>query len=231
VRALLAKGEPAVRSARLARLADAGTRERVEPLAAAAAALPREVRSAALDLALPALDALPAGEADALDADLGALAAAEDGRTSVFDWAVIRIVRRRRARRQAAAPPARLRLDDVQVDLLDLLSTVAWAGTRSDGGAQAALDAALPALGIPVGWRVLPRDRVSARRLDAALDRLDAVVPPLKARILEACAAAVLLDGQVLPGEADLLRAVAASLGVPVPRGLARPAASQAGAA
>ena len=231
VRALLAKGEPAVRSARLARLADPAVRERVEPLAAAAAALPREVRSAALDLALPALDALPAGEAAALDADLGALAAAEDGRTSVFDWAVVRIVRRRRARRAAAAPPARLRLDDVQVDLLDLLSTVAWAGTREAAGAQAALDTALPALGIPVGWRILPRDRVSARRLDSALDRLDEVVPPLKARILEACAAAVLFDGQVLPGEADLVRAVAASLGVPVPRGMASAKAAQVGAA
>jgi len=119
----------------------------------------------------------------------------------------------------------------VQVDLLDLLSTVAWAGTSDAAGAQAALDTALPALGIPVGWRILPRDRVSARRLDAALDRLDEVVPPLKARILEACAAAVLFDGQVLPGEADLVRAVAASLGVPVPRGMASAKAAQVGAA
>ena len=117
------------------------------------------------------------------------------------------------------------------MDLLDLLSTVAWAGTREAAGAQAALDTALPALGIPVGWRILPRDRVSARRLDAALDRLDEVVPPLKARILEACAAAVLFDGQVLPGEADLVRAVAASLGVPVPRGMASAKAAQVGAA
>ena len=139
----------------------------------------------------------------------------------MFDWAVVRIVRRRRARRAAAAPPARLRLDDVQVDLLDLLSTVAWAGTRDPAAAQAALDAALPALGMPVGWRILPRDRVSSRRLDAALDRLDGAVPPLKAQVLEACAAAVLSDGRILPGEAELVRAVAASLGVPVPRGLA----------
>ena len=84
--------------------------------------------------------------------------------------------------------------------------------------AQAALDAALPVLGIGASWRVLPRDRVGARRLDAALDRLDGAIPPLKARLVEACAAAVLSDGRVLPAEGELLRAVAASLGVPVPR-------------
>jgi hypothetical protein len=86
-------------------------------------------------------------------------------------------------------------------------------------------------LGISAGWRVLPRDRVSARRLDAALDRLEEVVPPLKARILEACAAAVQVDGHVVSGEADLVRAVAASLGVPLPRGLASEEAAQVGAA
>jgi Zn-dependent protease with chaperone function len=230
VRALVAKGDATVRAARLARLADPATRARVEPLAAALAPLPRELRSAALDLALPALDALPVPEADALEVDLAALAAG-DGGTSVFDWAVLRIVRRRRAHRTAAVQPARLRLEDVQVDLLDLLSTVAWAGTRDPVVAQAALDAALPALGIPVGWRVLPRDRVSARRLDAALDRLDGAIPPLKARVLEACAAAALYDGRILPGEAELVRAVAASLGVPVPRGLAAAPAASAGAA
>ena len=88
-------------------------------------------------------------------------------------------------------------------------------------------------LGIGASWRVLPRDRVGARRLDAALDRLDGAIPPLKARLVEACAAAVLSDGRVLPAEGELLRAVAASLGVPVPPlvGGAGIAAGAAGAA
>jgi hypothetical protein len=126
-------------------------------------------------------------------------------------------VRRRRARRAAAQRPARLRIEDVQPELLDVLSIMAWAGTAQEVGAQAALDTALPVLGIPVGWRVLPRDRVSGKRLDAALDRLDGAVPPLKARLVQACAAEVLFDGRALPSELELLRAVAASLGVPTP--------------
>jgi Zn-dependent protease with chaperone function len=213
---LLAGGAPDLRAAQLARVADPAIRAAVERLATALDGVPREARSSVLDLALPALDGLAPDAAGALDADLGALAAPE-GRTTIFEWALLRIVRRRRARREARQRPARLRLDDVQVDLLDLLSMVAWAGTRDPVVAQAALDAALPALGIPVGWRILARERVGARRLDAALDRLDGAVPPLKARIVEACAAAVLYDGRALPSERELLRAVAASLGVPVP--------------
>jgi Zn-dependent protease with chaperone function len=216
VRALLAAGAPDVRDAQLARIADPALRAEVDRLATALDAVGRDARSAALDLALPALDALPAQAADALDADLSVLAAAE-GRTTVFEWALLRIVRRRRARRQQAQRPARLRLDDVHMDVLDLLSMVAWAGTRDPVVAQAALDAALPVLGVAVGWRILSRERVGARRLDAALDRLDGAIPPLKARLVEACAAAVLYDGRALPSECELLRAVAASLGVPVP--------------
>jgi Zn-dependent protease with chaperone function len=216
VRALLASGAPDLREAQLARIADPALRGEVDRLATALDAVARDARSTALDLALPALDALPAAAAEALDADLAALAAPE-GRTTVFEWALLRIVRRRRARRLQAQRPARLRLDDVQVDLLDLLSMVAWAGTRDPVVAQAALDAALPVLGVPVGWRILPRERVGARRLDAALDRLDGAIPPLKARLVEACAAAVLYDGRALPSERELLRAVAASVGVPVP--------------
>ena len=134
----------------------------------------REDRLSVLDLALPALDGLATDAAAALERDLAALALA-DGRTTVFEWAVLSIVRRRRVRRLGpGARPARLRvLDEVQEDLLDVLSTLAWGGTRDPAAAQAALKAALPVVGIAARWKVLPRDRVSARRLDAALDRLD----------------------------------------------------------
>ncbi|HEY8965319.1 MAG TPA: TerB family tellurite resistance protein, partial [Candidatus Methylacidiphilales bacterium] len=54
-------------------------------------------------------------------------------------------------------------------------------------------------------------------RIDAALDRLDQASPPLKRRILDACAAVVAADGQVLEWEAELLRAIADALDCPVP--------------
>jgi hypothetical protein len=217
-RALVAGGDPLVREVQLQKLADPALRARVAALAAALAPVARGDRMAVLDLALPALDALPREAAAALADDLPALASA-DGRTTLFEWAVGRIVSRRVARRAGAARPGSFRartLEDVQVDVLDVLSALAWAGARDAAAAQAALDAALPALGVR-GWRVLPRDRIAGSRLEAALARLDGAAPPLVARVLTACAACVLHDGRVGPGEGELVRAIAATLGAPVP--------------
>jgi Zn-dependent protease with chaperone function len=231
VRAVIADGDPGARAVAMGLLPDAEVRSRVAPLADALAAAPRSARMAALGLALPALDGLSAPDAAALVRDLAALAGA-DGRTTVFEWAVQRIVRRRLAPKLGGpARPARRRtLDEVQVDLLDLLSALAWAGTSDPVVAQAALDAALLALGV-ASWRVLSRDRISAARLDAALDRLDGAIPSLKARVVEACAATVMYDGRILAPEAELLRAIALSLGVPVPPILGDEAPAAAGAA
>jgi hypothetical protein len=53
--------------------------------------------------------------------------------------------------------------------------------------------------------------------IDGALDELAAVVPNLKRGVVAACIACVLADRQVTVAEAELLRAVADSLGCPVP--------------
>jgi hypothetical protein len=58
---------------------------------------------------------------------------------------------------------------------------------------------------------------VDGGRLDKVLARLDEAAPALKERILTACAACALADRQVVPGEGGIVRAVAASLGCPVP--------------
>lgn len=232
VRAILVDADPAARDAQLAQVAEAGARAEAARLAAAVGAASREDRMAILDLALPALDALPREEAAGLVRDLGAVAAA-DGRTTVFEWAVQRIVRRRLARAlgEPAAAAVRARgVEDVQVEALEVLSVLAWLGARDEAGAQAALDAGAAALGVR-GWRPLPRDRVRATRLDAALARLDEAAPPLKKRLLAACAASALADGRLVPAEAEVVRAVAASLGLPLPPLGAPHAARAAGAA
>jgi hypothetical protein len=82
---------------------------------------------------------------------------------------------------------------------------------------QAALDAGARALGVAGRWRPLPRERVTAARMDAALARLDACVPLLKARIVAACAACALADGSLGAAESEVVRAIAASLGCALP--------------
>jgi len=176
-------------------------------------------RLALLDLALPALDHLSPAQAGDLARVIGAIGAA-GSRPAPFEWAVQRVVQRRLAPllgARRAAPVRVWTLEEVQVECLELLTAVAWAGDPDPAAAQRALEAGLAALGVPPAWRLLPPDRVDARRLDQVLARLDEAAPELKSRILSACAACALADRRVVPAEGGIVRAVAASLGCPVP--------------
>jgi len=176
-------------------------------------------RLALLDLALPALDHLSPAQAGDLSHGLAALGAESSG-PAPFQWAVQRVVQRRLAPLLGARRGAPVRiwtLEEVQVECLELLSAMAWAGGPDPALAQQALEAGLRSLGIPPGWRLLPPGRVDARRLDQVLARLDEASPELKSRILLACAACALADQRVVPAEGGIVRAVAASLGCPVP--------------
>jgi Zn-dependent protease with chaperone function len=198
---------------------EAGLRDEVRGLASALDGVPRQERLAVLDLALPALDHLSGSQASSLQGDLAAVARA-DGRTTAFEWAVERIVGRRLAPLLGGSrtTPVRVRdVGEVQVECLELLSALAWAGERDAVPAQRALDAALRVLGVPARWSILPDGRVDGARLDAALARLDEAAPELKRRILSACAACVLADARIVPSEMEVVRAIAASLGCPVP--------------
>ncbi len=176
-------------------------------------------RLALLDLALPALDHLSPAQAGELARDLAAIGA-EGARPAPFEWALQRVVQRRLAPllgARRAAPVRVWTLEEVQVECLELLSAVAWAGEPDPAAAQRALAIGLGSLGAPPGWRLLPPGRVDAHRLDKVLARLDEAAPELKSRILMACAACALADQRVVPAEGGIVRAVAASLGCPVP--------------
>lgn len=198
---------------------DPALQAEVRRLAGALGSVPREQRLAVLGLALPALDHLSPAQASALGRDLASIAGA-DQRSTAFEWTVRRLVGQRLAplRGGPRRSPEQVRdLGAVQVECLEVLSMLAWAGQRDPALAQRALQAGVVALGLAARWNLLPADRVDAARLDAALARLDEAAPELKARVLTACAACVLADAQVLPAEVELVRAVAASLGCPVP--------------
>jgi len=217
--ALLLDGEPGLRSRQLAVVsAEPALGAEVTRLAPAVDQVPRARRLSLLDLALPALDGLSADQAQALVRDLAALAEA-DGRLTLYEWSLQRLVRRRLAPSLGQAPaPIRARaLEQVEVEALELLSALAWTGTVDPQAAERALEAGVAAMGVRGTWRILPRDRFTAARLDLALSRLDEAAPPLKATLLAGAAACVLSDGRVTLGESELLRAVAGSLGLPMP--------------
>ena len=196
---------------------DAALGAEVQRLASAAGAVTRADRMALLSLALPVLDALSPAQATALEEDLGRIAAS-GGAATPFELMVRRAVLRRLARDSGRPPRPRLRqLDEVGPECLEVLSTLAWFGGRDQAAAQAALDAGVRALGARSPWRLLPRARVGTDRLDAALTALDGAAPGPKARLVQACAASALADAQVTAEEAELVRAVSAALGLPMP--------------
>jgi Zn-dependent protease with chaperone function len=218
--ALLLDPDPGVRERQLLSLdRDPEVAAGVRPAVAAVDGLDPASRIALLDLAVPALDHLSPAQAEALSRDLASLASSRAG-AGLLPWATRRVVERRIAPLvggRRAAPVRLFTLEDVNVECLELLSSIAWAGQSDEASAVSSLRAGLSALGAPTSWRLLPRDRVGPSRLDAVLARLDEAEPRLKGRILAACAACATADGTVVPVEAGLVRVVAASLGCPVP--------------
>ena len=67
------------------------------------------------------------------------------------------------------------------------------------------------------GLSFLNLEECNLPQVDAALDRLTQLTPPLKKQVLNACGQAVAADGLVQEQEAELLRAIADMLDCPVP--------------
>jgi Zn-dependent protease with chaperone function len=110
----------------------------------------------------------------------------------------------------------RLTLDVVQGDAQVLFSVLAHHGHSDEISARRAYEAGMhhlfprerPAYGIAGPWTTA---------LDLALSRLDQLAPIAKEQLVEAMVATVTHDQQLTIGEAELLRAVCASVHCPLP--------------
>ncbi len=109
-----------------------------------------------------------------------------------------------------------LSLRGVQEDVQVLFSVLARYGHEDDVASRRAYEAGAcrvyprqrPAYGVPEDW---------ASRLDVALSRLDQLAPVAKEQLLDALLRTVTHDQQLTLGEAELLRAICASLHCPLP--------------
>ena len=98
-----------------------------------------------------------------------------------------------------------------------LFSQLAHGGHTEREAAAGAFDAALKESAIGYLATIEPRERLSLTRFDRALTRLSGLPPAFKRRLVAGCAAAVVDDARVTVIEAELLRAICARLGVPMP--------------
>ena len=169
-----------------------------------------------LQLALPALKSLQSSALAPFFETLDALVHA-DGRVLPFEFALQKLLLRNLAASRAPATAAVVQIYSFQAvaaEIGTVLSSLALAGSSDPTAAYAAGTAQLPLLAGRLA-PLAPAQDLAA--LDAALDKLATASGPIKHRLLVAAAHVVTTDDQINVEEYELLRAIAATLDVPLP--------------
>ena len=224
VLALLCDSDPSVRQRQLERVGASGDEPLGRELGSALPAadgLAAEVRLPLVDLAVPALRRLSPAQYRSFRALMDELVRADE-RLSLFEWTLHRVLLRHLEPWFAPKQTPKVTtygLQQLGGEVSLLLSTLAHAGADDPTGVAAAFAAGVAALGkaAPAGVRLLERSDCTFGRLDEALTALSRVAPVRLRELLTACAATVAHDGVVRGAEGELLRALADSLGCPVP--------------
>ena len=193
--------------------------------------LPVEARLPLVQIALPALRQLRPAEIAALAATCKMLIEA-DQELSYFEYALQKVLLRHLAvaGRPAASVASVASFTTAAANIDVLLSALAWAGAmrgseQTDGTVKADARAAETAFRagatqlklIESQLALLRPDACQFAQIDSALNRLDGASGPIKQRLLLACAHTVSADNRIRAEEGELLRAIADSLGCPMP--------------
>ena len=194
--------------------------ERFAALVPLASGLAPELRLPLLNLALPALRALPAGDIAAMT-ETARLLIAADGEMSLFEFMLEKALERHVAAPSRGERPRVVNyysFGALAGEIGLLLSALARVGSDSPdetAGAFTAGAARIPALQGQL--RLLPAKTCTLELISAALDKLVQASPAIRKVLLVAGAEAIASDGAIEPDEADLLRAVADALDCPIP--------------
>ena len=166
-----------------------------------------------IELALPALKQLPQKRRDAFLAEVNR-AVEEDRKVTLAEFVQATLLRQH-LREGAGKPiPTQYRkVEEVALDAQLVLSLIAHASQGDTGTAHAKGKAVL---GIDLPGPT-PVAELSTARLGEALERLRHLQPFQKPRVLKACLETAAADGKFRLAEAELVRAVAATLDCPLP--------------
>jgi Zn-dependent protease with chaperone function len=223
VGALLLSADVAVRAKQLAAVQETlgeAARARVEGLAPAVAALPREARLPLVQLSLPALRNLPP---DGFRALLGAVdrMVQADQSVDLFEYALSRVLVQTLERHFEKRPPPAASvygLRGVAADLSVLLTALARSGADDPAAAKAAFAHGAASLGADAAYlQYVDGLKAEPARIDGALRTLARLSAPLKKQVIEAGLRTIARDGTISAEESEVFRAVSAALDVPVP--------------
>ena len=178
-----------------------------------------------LELAIPALRCLSPAQGAGMKRYIQALVES-DGKLTLFEFVLEKIVAHQLGVAAGHTGRRKLvkRMDLLMPEMLKLLSMLAKSGNKHVEGADKAFAAGfekLRAAGLADTGAML--ESVCFKDVDVALDRLTLAAPNLKRIIFDACCVCVLYDKKVSIQEAELLRATASIMGIPVPPFLFHP--------
>jgi hypothetical protein len=178
-----------------------------------------QLRLPILDLALPSLRQMSARQYAKFRQVIRILVES-DAKLSLFEFALQEILTHRlgaifkRHKREVVYK----NMNSLALDAVNILSKLAHVGHPEEIAAQAAFNCGWVKLPIKdSGWKKLPAEKVSFSALRVAIKRFSLATPAVKQALLDACAHCVLHDKHVTVEEAELVRAVAYALDIPLP--------------
>lgn len=222
--ALLLDRDDEARQAQLAALsahADAALVAEARRLLDETAALDPRARLPLVDMSAAALRELTREQAQELIANVRRLIEA-DRKVTMFEFALRTTVQRHMG--PALGKPARRTVQfysttGVMSDCVVLLSALSHAGQPVVDEAARAFAAGVSRLRTSraVAPTLLPRSACTFEAMEHALNRLAVAAPAVQKQVIDACAYCVAVDGAVTVLEAELLRAIAHTMGCPMP--------------
>ena len=207
-----------VQIAHLSRAADPGVYKETLKLLPRVESLDARVRLPLVDIALPALRALTDAQCQQFKQNVAELVEA-DQTIDLFEWALQRILLHDLEAQRFNVTPGRVRyrkLHRLQPHYELLLSTLAHTGHRDEAAAEEAFRQAARHVELPRP-RFRRGEECGLEAVEAALTVLEEAAPRVKRQVLRAAAACIAADRKITIAEAELLRAMSASLGCPMP--------------
>ena len=178
-----------------------------------------QLRLPILDLALPSLRQMSARQY-AKFREIIQILVESDAQLSLFEFALQEILTHRlgatfkRHKREVVYK----NMESLALDAVNILSKLAHVGHPDEAAARTAFNSGWVKLHIKDSRsEMLPSGKVSFSALRVAMKRFSLSSAGVKKSILDACAHCVLHDRKVTVEEAELLRAVAYALGIPLP--------------
>jgi Zn-dependent protease with chaperone function len=178
-----------------------------------------ELRLPLVSMVVPTLRRLSRDQFEAFGLGVSELIQA-DNQVSLYEYSIQRHLFRHLGPRYGYVRPLRVRTTSENLlaePARHVLGALAHIGSSRPIDAAHSFDLGIQALKWPGVDPSLPPRNLDLEALDRALNELDTAGMSFKRRFLTACAACIGADGRVTLEEGELLRAIADSLGCPVP--------------